>query len=68
MFEFWFYGNDGEFSYHIGTYEYPEYAFRHALVREGNMLKWRFDGDGWHTDLNIMFHGNRGGYLITRER
>ncbi len=65
MFEFWFYGIDGEFAYHIGTYEYPESAFRHANVREGQ-VPWCFDGDGWFTQNDLDFHGNKGGYLIVR--
>ena len=69
MFEFWFYGIDGEFEYCIGAYDFPEYAFRHAMVREGNTLQWRFDGDGWHTDNDLTFEsGHVGGYLIIRRQ
>lgn len=66
MYDFWFYGNDGEFEYHIGTYSHVEYAFRHANVREGQ-IPWVMDGDGWSTQDNIMFHGNEGKYYITRQ-
>lgn len=66
-FELWFYGNDGEFSYLIGTYEYPEYAFRHVQART-DVAGWNFDGDNWSTIDDIVFDsGHTGKYLIVRE-
>lgn len=66
MFELWFYGNDGEFSYRIGTYEFPEYAFRHAQAR-AKIEGWTFDGDGWSAINYLTFDsGHEGTYFVIR--
>lgn len=67
MFELWFYGNDGEFSYCIGrTYEHVGWAFRHAMTRIGK-ANWYFDGDSWSTErMDFVFEsGHIGSYFIT---
>lgn len=69
MFELWFYGNDGVFEYKLGTYEYVEYAFRHAQTRAAlHASGWLFDGDGWTTRRTLLFDsGHEGRYFIIRE-
>lgn len=65
-FELWFFGNDGEFSYHYGTAEYIEYLFRNPRLYG---FTWEFDGDGWYTTLDKTFEeaNQVGGWLIIRE-
>lgn len=67
MFELWFYGLDGEFEYKIGSFEFIEYAFRHAQTR-AKIDGWTFDGDGWSaSNYSVFDSGHEGTYFIIRE-
>lgn len=46
---------------------YVEEVFREFNENvETNSTEWRFDGDGFHTNINMVWNGEEGGFLITR--